>query len=716
MVPGPAILLCTLGGSWAVVPEVYGFLAPDRLPLYRNHPDAGDLVAERARLGVGEPGEIWVVTTGGETARSSAQLLRTWWRRLGAPGVLRLWFADGTDALSGVVECRRMRELVFRACFCATARVGPDALVLSLAGGRKTMSADLQQAGHTFGCAALLHVVDAQAPLPDALRQAQPELMAAPLSRELAGAIRPVVAGRGQRSVLVDTATPEYPRLVPDDYPLDLGAATSADGALWRPDGRWLTDTVEARQRESARILVRHLQRLLGAEEHLNWIGLYRLPPGRIDALRETLVGDHHRQWFRDLPKADLHLHVGGILDLPAQREVARAVWDNLAGDERQAALDAARPLLTNRGWPADWPRVIRGAPPGGRAARAAAVLLHLDSDELERRLYEPTEPRVALATRHPRGFDAYTDPGELAGSALLGHEAAIAEYARQVYRRLRRDGVRYAEVRGSPDKYLGGNGEEFLARFAAAIRAASSENPGADVRFLVVLDRRIADETRLQRIVRTAVSAHRALDGFVVGLDVAGDEGAADDAGHFERLARVLEDGFVECLPLTIHAGEGTSADRIWSAVYRLHAQRVGHGLTLHEQPSLAERLRDRNVAVELCPTSNIEVVGFVDPADPRTTGFPAYPLATYWRDLKLPLLVCTDNPGISRTDLSSELVRASRLGGGLSLWDALAIVRAGFTHAFAPAACRTDLLRDCDRLVTEAVDRLHGVGRAAA
>ena len=33
-----AILLCTLGMTWAVVPEIFGFVAPEQFDFYRDHP------------------------------------------------------------------------------------------------------------------------------------------------------------------------------------------------------------------------------------------------------------------------------------------------------------------------------------------------------------------------------------------------------------------------------------------------------------------------------------------------------------------------------------------------------------------------------------------------------------------------------------------------------------------------------------------------------
>ena len=62
-----SILVCTLGGSWAVIPEVYAFLAPERLPLYRDHPQRDELSGLCAHYALSAPNEIWVCTTCGFT-------------------------------------------------------------------------------------------------------------------------------------------------------------------------------------------------------------------------------------------------------------------------------------------------------------------------------------------------------------------------------------------------------------------------------------------------------------------------------------------------------------------------------------------------------------------------------------------------------------------------------------------------------------------------
>lgn len=57
----------------------------------------------------------------------------------------------------------------------------------------------------------------------------------------------------------------------------------------------------------------------------------------------------------------------------------------------------------------------------------------------------------------------------------------------------------------------------------------------------------------------------------------------------------------------ITIHAGEDDSADSIREAVYAAFTQRIGHGLSLREDKGLLRTVRERHIAVELCPVSNI-------------------------------------------------------------------------------------------------------------
>lgn len=692
---GLNLLVCTLGSSWAVVPEVLGFLAPGLLNLYAHHPRRRQLDALRKQHDLAAPDELWVITTEGEqTCRSRANLTK-WWRMLGEPKPLRVWSAAGTDQLATQSECDHIRELTLRVTMLAAERCGRGGqLVLSLAGGRKTMSADLQSAGSVFGAHAWLHVVGPE-PLPEILRGADdPSLFVRPLDADLAGAVTPLVVGRGSRNELLDIEIDG--RLVDSTaFPL----------ALAQPQLRWptpsgdyaLSQEIDRRLREGSRLFGNFLGALTATERRENWRSLYRLPPSQIEMLRSTRLQADHSAWLTQLPKADLHRHLGGSLDLDAQRSVGCAIWSALDPRERAAALDVVTPLLRlTKEWPWNWTETIKGPQ---RASCVAALLVEADDAMLERNLYGVTEPRVALKTS-AHGFAAYERPGELTGSAVLSHPAALESYASALVRQARAEGLAYVELRGSPQKYRPHDPAGFLSDLHAALaRACPTQADTPIFGFVWILDRRQTDS--MPQVIRQAVAARDALAGFLVGLDLAGDEGTQ----HPESLSSHFTPAFRDCLRLTIHAGEGESAENIWQAAYSLHADRIGHGLTILENARLTERFRDRGICIELCPTSNREVVGFYDPAIEASRSLPNYPLRELL-DSGLPLAICTDNPGISRTTVAEEFIAASRIGGGLTLWEALSLIRQAFTHAFLPAATRERIISATDSRIFRCVN----------
>jgi adenosine deaminase len=710
------ILIASLGASWAVVPEVLGWLAPGMVDLYACHPLAAQLDAERREHALTAPDEVWLLTTEGVAAQRSIEHVSDWWRRLEAVGnrpmpKLRVWQAGDTGTLATAEECRRWRELAFRAVLAAQDRAGNGGTVtLSLAGGRKTMSADLQDAGDAFGRHALLHVVADEAALRGAgFHDPQPESFANALPEAWAAVIRPlVVAGRspGQPAMQVEV---EGGPIDASAYPLPLVDVP----CRWAADGRWLVDAVARRRSEAQRLLVAQAYALSTTDPYDPWPVLLRLEPGRIERLRAGRFGSFESDPLADparWPLADLHRHLGGSIDLAAQCKVAAAVVENTPKHQlelAQAALERTWPnwRSTNVQFAGEaWPTRLRRAASAlagaaslpvetARGIVASRLLTSLPQHTLKDLLWTPGEPRVALKIRHPLGFAAYERPGELSGSALLGHPAAVDAYAGAVVDAARAEGLLYLELRCSPHKYRPQDPIGFVRDFEKALRRWGACTGRFDRRaeprigMIWIVDRRQQDSAA--DVVRAAVAAHEALPEFVLGLDLAGDESSADPAD----LAQSFQPALRACMRIAIHAGEGESPQNIWQAAYRLQADRIGHGLTLPQHPALAQRFRDRGVAIELCPTSNVEVVGFVDPSKPESRGLPTYPLCAML-DAGLPLTINADNPAISNTTVADEFLAAARMSGAmLSPWRSLALLRLAYRHAFVSAAERKSL-----------------------
>jgi adenosine deaminase len=157
-----------------------------------------------------------------------------------------------------------------------------------------------------------------------------------------------------------------------------------------------------------------------------------------------------------------------------------------------------------------------------------------------------------------------------------------------------------------------------------------------------------------------------------VLGIDLAG----GPDPVHEHRLrdyARPFSLARDLGLGRTVHAGEGRPPSEIRAAIELLHAQRIGHGTTLVEDPAVLDLVRDRGVTVEACLTSNLQTGAVAEIA--------AHPLPRLL-GAGVGVTVCTDNTLFSDVDAPGEYRRAAALPGlDVTVVETLA----GFGHAAA-------------------------------
>jgi len=133
------------------------------------------------------------------------------------------------------------------------------------------------------------------------------------------------------------------------------------------------------------------------------------------------------------------------------------------------------------------------------------------------------------------------------------------------------------------------------------------------------------------------------ARDRGVVALGLGGSE-ARFPAHLFERtFERARQAG----LPRVPHSGEHAGPESMWATLRLLHADRVGHGVRCVEDPTLVDHLRQHQVPLELCPTSNVCLGVYPD--------YAAHPLRRLW-DAGLWVTVNSDDPPMFGTDLNRE------------------------------------------------------------
>jgi aminodeoxyfutalosine deaminase len=104
--------------------------------------------------------------------------------------------------------------------------------------------------------------------------------------------------------------------------------------------------------------------------------------------------------------------------------------------------------------------------------------------------------------------------------------------------------------------------------------------------------------------------------------------------------------------LRLTNHAGETTGPEAIWEAL-AIGSERIGHALSVLDDPALVQDLRDRQVPLEMNPTSNVRTG--------ECASFAAHPLRQCF-DQGLLVTVNSDDPAFFGSDLANEYLLAHR------------------------------------------------------
>lgn len=165
----------------------------------------------------------------------------------------------------------------------------------------------------------------------------------------------------------------------------------------------------------------------------------------------------------------------------------------------------------------------------------------------------------------------------------------------------LKEDGVIYAEIRFAPLLHIaGGLKPEEVVQTVLDATAEGIKNTGVEARLLLCTLRQYNSEQSMQ----TVKLVEQFKGTLVAGFDIAGDEAGYPVAAHKEA----FEYAKAKAIPVTAHAGEACGAQSVWDTLHHFHPQRIGHGVRSAEDEKLLEHLRNENIHLEVCPTSNVQ------------------------------------------------------------------------------------------------------------
>jgi len=315
------------------------------------------------------------------------------------------------------------------------------------------------------------------------------------------------------------------------------------------------------------------------------------------------------------MPKAEVHLHLDGSLRVDTALDLART-----RGVDAPATWNGMSAALVGAPQSPDQADLLR--------AFDLPIALLQDADALERVTMDLVEAKAA-------------------------------------------DNVRYAEIRWAPLLHT--------ARGLSLRDGIGAVVAGAE---------RAARENRMTvRLICTAIRSHDPRDNVVLaetaalfrdrgltGWDLAGGEARFPDPMDH---ALAFEAARAGGLRITVHAGERGGAPQVRRAL-AVGPERIAHGPGTAADGALMAELRDRGVALDLCPTSNAQAS-----IVPRIA---EHPIGRLHR-AGVPVTLSTDDLTVSDITLSEEYRNAvERIG--LTLPELWAIDRFALDVAFADEA----------------------------
>ena len=241
----------------------------------------------------------------------------------------------------------------------------------------------------------------------------------------------------------------------------------------------------------------------------------------------------------------------------------------------------------------------------------------------------------------YPIPEDIYFHPGMGIHDALskfkttlsaLQEPDAVERVTREICEDSRTYGVSHTEIRFAPQLHNGAHVEEIVD---AAI-SGLDENAN-----LILCGLYGEPPSVLNTLVEIARTRPR-----VVGIDLAGaprEEHRYNLLDYDKPFTKARDIG----LGRTVHAAEGRSPKEIEVAINFLHAQRIGHGLTLLNDWKTLDLVLEKEVTIEACITSNWHTGVINQPSD--------HPIKE-WLDNGVKVAVCADNTLLSNTLLAKE------------------------------------------------------------
>jgi adenosine deaminase len=243
----------------------------------------------------------------------------------------------------------------------------------------------------------------------------------------------------------------------------------------------------------------------------------------------------------------------------------------------------------------------------------------------------------------------------ELIQSSPLAVERSVHAAIGGAYRS---QGITTLELRFNPMKRNRGGERDLDHIILAATRGldiASLEYPQVRAGLILMMDRTFSAGQNMVIVEKALRYRSRG----IVGVDIAGPRpgGGRYDYAQIREHVELARDGG---LGVTIHVGEeggDFGLEEIGEVVDSLRPNRLGHGILAARDVSLMAAIREADITLEICPTSNLLTKALAGQDALKET-------LRAFVDHGVPFTIATDGPEMMRTHLRDELELLLRTG----------------------------------------------------
>jgi adenosine deaminase len=294
-------------------------------------------------------------------------------------------------------------------------------------------------------------------------------------------------------------------------------------------------------------------------------------------------------------------------------------------------------------------------------------------SQELNIVLPQPLR-NALVAPEVCRDLADYISRAELAVTLLQTPES-LTRVAWEMVEQFAADGVIYGEVRFAPQLHRrrGLTFQQVLDSVHAGL-IQGQRDFNIRTGLIVCCLRHESADISIELAKLSAENADK-----VCALDLAGDEARYPGTPHAAAFRLARDAG----LRRTVHAGEAAGPASIREALDDLHAERIGHGVRVEQDPELVEHVRARAIPFEMCPKSNVQTRAAASLA--------GHPITRLLRQ-GVHVTVNTDARTISETSIAREfeLLAESHAWGLAEFWQCQ---KNAVEAAFVPTVVREEL-----------------------